>query len=286
MPRPPRFSARAMQAFAASGLPRGLSVRAAMSGQPAEIMLYDEIGFWGVTAGDFTAALKNAGPGRVRVRINSPGGDVFDGYAMHNALLHHPGGVETVVDGIAASAASFIALAGETVTMVETSMMMIHNGRGVVVGNRHDMRETAGTLDKIDNQIAAIYASKTGKPLEDMAALMDAETWMTSAEAKDAGFCDSVQAVPTSGSKAKASAKVAIRAALLAVYDPDGDGDDDAAEAVSLIQNALGNLTDAIEALTGTDDDMTDAATLAIVAEQTRAREVRARRLRLAESIT
>lgn len=90
-----RFSARAVQAFQAAGLPAGLSVRAAKADAPAEILLYDEIGYFGISAKDFVAALASAGAGPVRVRINSPGGDVFDGLAIHNALRAHPGGATT-----------------------------------------------------------------------------------------------------------------------------------------------------------------------------------------------
>lgn len=210
----PKFLARARTVCAAVGLPAGMFVRAASADQPTEIMLYEEIGMWGITASDFAQALKSVGNAPVRVRINSPGGDVFDGYAIYNALLQHTAGVETVVDGVAASAASYIALAGSTVTMAETSMMMIHNASCLAWGDRNDMVGTIGILTKIDGQLAAIYAAKTGQPAEDMAALMDAETWFTSAEAKAAGLCDAVQAPPKSAGEAKASADVAARLAL------------------------------------------------------------------------
>ena len=103
------------------------ALRAAANDAPAEIMLYDEIGPWGVSAKAFTSILVSAGAGPVNVRINSPGGDVFDGLAIHNALKAHRGGVTTQVDGLAASAASYIAMAGDKVGMAESSMMMIHD---------------------------------------------------------------------------------------------------------------------------------------------------------------
>lgn len=207
-----RFTARVTQAFAATGLPRTLAVRAATADSPSEILLYDEIGFWGVTATDFAAALKDAGPGQVNVRINSPGGDVFDGLAIYNMLLAHPGGVNTMVDGLAASAASYIAMAGDTVSMAESSQMMIHNAWGVAIGNRHDMTKTSDVLGRIDGQLADIYVSRTGKDKADVTSMMDAETWMTASEAKDSGFCNTV-VTP----KAKASADGAKELAGMAI---------------------------------------------------------------------
>jgi ATP-dependent Clp protease, protease subunit len=253
----PKFLARARTVCAAVGLPAGLFVRAATADSPVEIMLYEEIGMWGITASDFAQALKSVGNGPVRVRINSPGGDVFDGYAIYNALLQHTGTVETVVDGVAASAASYIALAGAPVTMAETSMMMIHNASCLVWGDRNDMASTIGILTKIDGQLAAIYAAKTGKTVEEMATMMDAETWFTSAEAKDAGLCDAIQAPPKSAGDAKASADVAARLAL-------GSADPVAA------LRALLNPEPVVAQETIVDSFM---------------RELRARRLRLAESI-
>ncbi len=157
-----RFSAKVTQAFTAAGLPATLAVRAATADSPAEILLYDEVGQWGVTAKDFMSAMASAGAGPIKVRINSPGGNVFDGLAIYNALRAHPGGVTTVVDGLAASAASFIALAGSRCEMSPQSMMMVHNAWGVAVGNRHDMTSTAGILAKLDSQLAGMYAAKSG----------------------------------------------------------------------------------------------------------------------------
>lgn len=211
-----------MQVLAATGLPVKLELRAATSDAPAEILLYDEIGQWGVTAKAFAATLANAGAGPITVRINSPGGEVFDGLAIYNALKAHPGGVTTQVDGLAASAASYIAMAGSTVSMAESSMMMIHDAWGVVVGNRNDMRQTAATLDKVDGQMAGIYSAKTGKPVAEIAGMMDAETWLTAAEAKDAGFCDALCA--TSGKSARAdpaAASPAVRARLARIDSAD-----------------------------------------------------------------
>jgi ATP-dependent Clp endopeptidase proteolytic subunit ClpP len=163
----------------------------------AEILLYDEIGYWGVTAQDFVTQLAQITAGTINVRINSPGGDVFDGLAIYQALKSHPATINTFVDGWAASAASFIALAGDTVTMGENAFMMIHKAWGVGVGNATDMRDLANTLDKIDGQLASIYAKKTGKSAAEMLALMAGEsdgTWFTAAEAKAIGLADAVDA--------------------------------------------------------------------------------------------
>lgn len=190
-----RFSARVTEQFRAAALPRVLALSAATADTPAEILVYDEIGFWGITATDFAAALKAAGNGPVNVRVNSPGGDVFDGLAIYNMILAH-GDVTTYVDGLAASAASYIALGGKTVNMAEASQMMIHNAWGLTVGNQADHIQQAGVLAKIDSQLVNIYAGKTGKPNEDIAAMMAAETWMTAKEAKADGFCDNVITPP------------------------------------------------------------------------------------------
>lgn len=203
-----RFSNRVLMTHACAGLPQTLDLRPrASANDPAEIMIYDEIGLWGVTAKDFVATLKQAGPGDITVRINSPGGDVFDGLAIYAALQNHDGVVTCVVDGLAASAASFIALAGASVTMNENAFIMIHNAWGFAMGNRHDMAETSAVLAKIDHQLASIYAGKTGKSVDEMAALMDAETWFTAQEAQDAGF---VSAVETGKKAVKASLRSGI----------------------------------------------------------------------------
>ncbi|MDB5618457.1 head maturation protease, ClpP-related [Tardiphaga sp.] len=168
-----------------------LEVRAAADGA-AEILIYDEIGYWGVTAKDFATALSGITASTINVRINSPGGDVFDGLAIYNSLKAHPATINTFVDGWAASAASFIMLAGDTVTMAENSMAMIHKAWGIGVGNSDDMTALSGVLSKIDGQIAGMYAAKTGKDTAACLAAMAAETWFTATEAKAFGLVDKV----------------------------------------------------------------------------------------------
>lgn len=185
----------------------GLVVKAAV-GDTTELMLYDEIGFWGVTAKQFNEALAGVTSSKILLRINSPGGDVFDGYAMYNALKAHKATVAVVVEGLAASAASYVALAGDTVSMGDPAMMMIHRAWTVAFGNCQDMTATAGVLGKVDGQIADIYAGKTGKSAADMLALMDAETWLTAAEAGELGLVDEVLGAEDDEAKAKAAADI------------------------------------------------------------------------------
>jgi ATP-dependent Clp endopeptidase proteolytic subunit ClpP len=168
-----------------------LEVKALADGS-VEILIYDEIGYWGVTAKDFATTLAGITASTINVRINSPGGDVFDGLAIYNSLKAHPATINTFVDGWAASAASFIMLAGDTVTMAENSLVMIHNAWGFGIGNAKDMRALAEVLDKIDGQIAAIYSGKSGKDVTACLDAMAAETWFTAPEAKTFGLVDAV----------------------------------------------------------------------------------------------
>lgn len=257
--RESRFTPKLLTTYKAFGLPEHLAVKAGTGdGEPTEILLYDEIGYWGITAKDFVLALAKAGAGPLTVRINSPGGDVFDGVAIYNALKGHPAPVTVVVDGLAASAASVIAMAGSSIVMNQASMLMIHNCWGVCVGNRIDMRATADIQEKIDTVMAAIYAGqmqKRGRPSEGVQALMDAETYFTADEAKSVGLADSLVApVPIPNTSALSIIpKCSIRSEVQP-YDPDGDGDNDAQEALTLIQAAQTLLNNAADALTGNDE--------------------------------
>ncbi|WOO43154.1 head maturation protease, ClpP-related [Rubellicoccus peritrichatus] len=158
----------------------------------AEIYIFDEIGLWGITAKDFISELKQVKASNIHLHINSPGGSVFDGQAIHNAIKNNSAHVTTYVDGIAASIASVIALAGDTVFMPENALLMIHNPSGGCLGESQDMRKLADALDKIRDSIATVYMNKTGKSEEEIIEMMDAETWLTAAEALEAGFIDTV----------------------------------------------------------------------------------------------
>lgn len=164
----------------------------------AELMLYDTIGFdfWsggGITAKDLAEQLKAIGAvDQITVKINSPGGDVFDGLAIYNLLKQNGSPVNVEIDGMAASIASVIAMAGDTINIAEGGMMMIHDAYGGVMGNSEDMLAMANLLDKIDGQIAGIYASRTGRKADTFRGLMDDETWMTGQEAVDAKLATAV----------------------------------------------------------------------------------------------
>lgn len=161
----------------------------------AEIAIFDEIGYWGVTAKAFINDLKKLDAKKITLMVNSPGGSVFDGFAIYNALKQtRDKGVEITakVMGIAASAASFIVMAANKILMPENSMMMVHYASGLAWGNADDMRETADILDKLDSSIVAMYVARSGKSEEEVRAMLEAETYMSAAEAKDAGFADEV----------------------------------------------------------------------------------------------
>lgn len=157
----------------------------------AEVLLYNEIGSSGVGAGDFINDLRAAN-GPVHLRVNSPGGDVFDGVAIHNAIVSHPHDVTVTVDSLAASAASFVAMAGTTVQMQRGAQMMIHDAWGGQVGNAAEMRRTADLLDGFSNQIAGIYASRAGGSIGQWRDAMRRETWYNADEAVAAGLADKV----------------------------------------------------------------------------------------------
>jgi len=160
-----------------------------------EVYIYDEIGWFGVTAADLVQELRGLTSARLSVRLNTPGGDAFDSIAILNALRAHPASVEVTVDSLAASGGSIIAMAGDTVTMAPGSQMMIHNASGLVIGNAVDMREMADLLERQDANIASIYQSRAGGKLGDWQTAMKAETWYSAQEAVDAGLADVVGTV-------------------------------------------------------------------------------------------
>ncbi|MBZ9666334.1 ATP-dependent Clp protease proteolytic subunit [Pseudomonas sp. LMG 31766] len=163
----------------------------ALSRGAAEILLYDEIGAWGITAQQFARELKALGDlSLISLRIHSPGGDVFEGTAIYNLLKHHPARVEAHIDGLAASMATVIAMAADTIYMPENAMMMVHRPWGIQGGEADDMRRYADLLEKIEDTMVAAYMAKTGKSQDDIKALLKAETWMDGREAVEAGFAD------------------------------------------------------------------------------------------------
>ena len=167
------------------------TIRARAAG--AEVLIYDEIGAYGVTAKGFLAEL-GALPddAAIDLRLNSPGGSVFDAVAIYNALKRHAGEITVWIDGIAASAASYIAMAGDTIVMPENAFLMIHDPSGLVMGTAEDMRATAAALDKVKASLIQGYAAKSGKADDEIAALMAAETWLDAKDALALGLADRI----------------------------------------------------------------------------------------------
>lgn len=145
---------------------------------------------WGIGLADLVAAFPSDGP--VDMYINSPGGDVFEARAMAGVIARHPGPVTAIIEGVAASAATYLAMAAGSVQMGDGSLLMVHNSWTFSMGDKNDLLETAALLGKIDGTIAADYARKTGATTEQVTAWMDAETWFTAQEAADAGFVDAI----------------------------------------------------------------------------------------------
>jgi len=169
-------------------------------GEEAEVFLYDAIvsteaeaeWFGGVAPESFVKALRGIDAKTINLRINSPGGSVFAARAIEQALRDHPAKVVAHIDGLAASAATFIAMAADEIVMGSGALFMIHKAWTGMYGNADDMRAEADLLDKIDGTLADTYASRTGKSKEEVAAWMAAETWFTADEAVEAGFADRV----------------------------------------------------------------------------------------------
>jgi ATP-dependent protease ClpP protease subunit len=176
------------------------------AGEPVEVWIYDEIGYWGVTADDFARELAEVDAEEITVRLNSPGGDVFDGIAILNALRSHPAAVTVQVDGLAASAASFIAQAGDRIVMQRQAQMMIHDASGLCIGQAVDMEQMRALLDKISANIASVYADRAGGGAKKWRTAMLAETWYSAQEAVDAGLADEVAPLPAKKDQPAAAA--------------------------------------------------------------------------------
>lgn len=157
-----------------------------------QVYIYDAIGFGGVAAADFVAELANYKRQAMELHINSPGGDAFDGIAIYNALRSHDADLTVVVDALAASAGSVIAMAGDKVVMNHGSEMMIHDAHGLSVGNAADMQGMGDLLSRLSDDIAGIYAERTGNTAKEMRDLMKSETWFNAEEAVEAGLADEI----------------------------------------------------------------------------------------------
>lgn len=172
--------------------------------ESATLYIFDNIGssYWEINANDIEEELKNANNKPLNIHINSNGGEVFEGFTIYNLIKGYSGQTTVYVDGLAASIASVIALAGDKVIMNKASMFMIHNASGGCYGNAEEMKKVVEALEKINSVIKDIYVAKTGLSIEKLTELMDNETFMTPSECLEYGFCDEViDEEPTSQSQ-------------------------------------------------------------------------------------
>lgn len=161
----------------------------------AEVFLYGDIGGWmgeGIGADEFTREIVALDVSTIDVRLNSGGGSVFEGQAIYNALSRHPAKVNVNIDGIAASIASVIAMAGDEIRITEGSHVMIHKPWSMAMGDSESMRKEAEVLDSLQSGIIDIYAARTNKDRKQLEKWVNAETWFKGQAAVDAGFADSV----------------------------------------------------------------------------------------------
>lgn len=182
-----------------------------------EIRLYDEVGLWGQSADAFAAMLDGISTPNITLRLNSPGGDVWDGVAIANQLHDHPASVTVLVDGLAASIASVIAMAGDRVVMGRKARMMIHDASGACVGPEAAMRASADLLGAVSEDIASVYAERAGGDPADWRSRMLAETWYTADQAVEAGLADETASDPPPPVEPEAAVRQ-----LLAGAAPDG----------------------------------------------------------------
>lgn len=172
-----------------------------------EVLLYDEIGedpFFGggISAKTFVEDLNAIDTPEIHLRINSPGGNVFEGITMLNAIRRHPAKVTAFVDGLAASAASFIAMGADEIVMSRNSQMMIHDARGIGMGPAEVMLDLGDRLSKASDNIASVYAEKAGGTAKQWRQAMQTESWYYAKEAVQAGLADRVDSAKTAPDKA------------------------------------------------------------------------------------
>lgn len=169
------------------------SIRSEAADGDGHVYINDVISaYWGANADDLIAALSAHGDKTVHMHINSPGGDVFEARAMAAAVVAYPGKVVSHIDGMCASAATYLALAANEVQMTDGGLLMVHESWTMAYGNKGELRETAALLEKIDGTIASDYQRRTGASLDQVVAWMDATTWFTAQEALEAKFIDGI----------------------------------------------------------------------------------------------
>ncbi|WP_407970647.1 head maturation protease, ClpP-related [Burkholderia pyrrocinia] len=201
----------------------------ATGGSEVEIRIYGEIGFWGTDAEMFAAKLDEVASTAtsIVVAINSLGGDVFDAFAIYNAVRRYAGKVKGRVDGVAASAASLILMACDTIEMPSNARLMIHNPHTVAAGEAGDLRKLADLLESMSDSMLAAYVERSGRTEDEVRAIMDAETWLTAAQAKEQGFCDAIvdpiRIAAYAGAARLAARYAAVPAEIVAVLEGDGE---------------------------------------------------------------
>lgn len=249
---------------------------AAADAEGATITVYDVIGedMWtggGFTAKRMAAALRSVGSRDVTVRVNSPGGDVFEGLAIYNELRAHKAKVTIEVTGIAASIAAVMAMAGDEIRMGLGTFVMIHNSWGMAIGNRHDLADAITTLAAIDGAMTDIFEARTGMKRAEIEKYMDAETFFSARDAVSKGFADAVmEDVPADGgAQARAAPQVNARRKLDALLAQSGVS---RVERRRMLADAAGGKPEA--ALTVTQDaDPGTSAALARLLETMRQKE-------------
>lgn len=198
----------------------------------AELLLYDEIGegwLGGIGAREVAEQINQLTVKHLDVRINSPGGSAFEGLAIFNTLRRHPARITVDIDGVAASVASIIAMAGDEIRMADNALMMIHDPFMVTAGDADQLRKDADRLDAVKENLVNIFAGRTGRDTEAIGTMMAAETWFTATEAKEGGFIDSISganqvAVKLDGARFANIPDFALsRAALEGLNEPPGD---------------------------------------------------------------
>lgn len=163
------------------------------SGDVIDLSIHDEIGTWGISAAEFIADLRKHPEAKsINLSIHSPGGGMVDGFAMHNALRSHPAKVHGHIEGVAASMASVVLMASDTISMPENAFLMIHNPSGGAFGGSDDLRDTADLMDKFKASAMSIYQRRSGLEYDELSTMLDDETWLDGHEAMAKGFIDTV----------------------------------------------------------------------------------------------
>jgi len=190
-------------------------------GEGAAIYFYTHFGHGGIEAEKIAPQIDAIDAGHIDIYINSPGGDVFEARAVRSALDRHPASIHVHIDALAASAASYVMLAGDEISIAPGAMIMIHRAWGLALGNAEEMRATAGLLEKIDGLILDDYEKATGLERSRLEQMMDDESWMDASEAVDLGFCHAVED-EDEGQDAGAAARRAMAMIARARFDYSG----------------------------------------------------------------